>query len=173
MSHGGGVLDHAARAMAAANRAVMAASMLALVAAALVLTGSVVLRYFLKIPTDWQDEAAVFLLVGLTFMCGACVQAGRGHVGIQAVAGLLPPALNRLRLLLCDIASAGFCGFFAWKSWTLWWEAVEEGQTSSSSWAPPLWIPYSLMAVGMTLLAAQIVLQALAACRGGRLRAEP
>jgi TRAP-type C4-dicarboxylate transport system permease small subunit len=40
-------------------------------------------------------------------------------------------------------------------------EAVFEGQTSSSSWGPPLWIPYGLLACGMTLLCLQILLQIL------------
>jgi TRAP-type C4-dicarboxylate transport system permease small subunit len=41
-------------------------------------------------------------------------------------------------------------------------EAWSEGQTTSSSWAPPLWIPYGLMCVGMTLLVLQFVIQVLA-----------
>jgi hypothetical protein len=41
----------------------------------------------------------------------------------------------------------------------LWHEAWVDKQTTSSSWAPPLWIPYSLMALGTTLLAVQIALQ--------------
>ena len=40
-------------------------------------------------------------------------------------------------------------------------EAVEEGFHSGSTWGPPLWIPYSLMAVGMTLLSIQILLQVI------------
>lgn len=158
-----GLLAPATRLMNALNRVIMNLSMLALLAAATILTLSVVLRYFLKVPTDWQDEAAVFLLVGVTFMCGAHVQAQRGHVGIEAVSSLLSPALNRLRQWLCDVASAGFCAFFSWKSWTLFHEAWVEGQTTSSSWAPPLALPYALMAVGMTLLALQIALQAASA----------
>ena len=149
------------RMMARANRAAMALGMVALVAASLVLTSSVVSRYLFKASTDWQDESAVFLLVGVTFLCAASVQRHRGHVGIEALASLLPPAVNRLRRLLVDMASALFCGFFAWKSWTLLREAVVDHQTTSSSWAPPLWIPYGLMALGMTLLALQIVLQLL------------
>jgi TRAP-type C4-dicarboxylate transport system permease small subunit len=87
------------------------------------------------------------------------VQSQRGHIGIEAVAHLLPPRLDSLRLRLVDTASALFCAFFAWKSWTLLYEAWSEGYSSSSSWAPPLWIPYSTMAVGMSLLTLQILLQ--------------
>jgi TRAP-type C4-dicarboxylate transport system permease small subunit len=124
-----------------------------------VLTLSVVMRYFLKMPTDWQDEASIFLLVGATFLTGAYVQAHRGHVGIEAMAEILPAGVNRARLLLVDVASFAFCAFFSWKSWTLLHEAVVDEQTTSSTWAPPLWIPYGLMSVGMTLLSLQLLLQ--------------
>lgn len=158
-----GVLGLVATLMAWVNKAVLCVSMLGLLVAAGILTSSVVLRYFLKIPTDWQDEMSVFILVGAVFLCAAHVQAQRGHVGIEAIAGLLPKAVNRLRLLFVDLASAAFCAFFSWKSWTLLHEAVVDGQTTSSSWAPPLWIPYGLMAFGMTLLTLQLLLQFVAA----------
>lgn len=136
--------------------------MFALLAACLILTGSVFLRYFLKAPTDWQDEVSVFLLVGAIFFCGAYVQSQRGHVGIEAIAGMLSPAVNRWRILCNDLVSLAFCTFFSWKSWALFMEAVHEGQTTSSSWASPLWIPYGIMSVGMTLLALELLLQAIA-----------
>jgi TRAP-type C4-dicarboxylate transport system permease small subunit len=120
----------------------------------------VVSRYFMKASTDWQDEAAVFLLVGATFLCSASVQAIRGHIGIEAVVSVLPAGANRLRMALVDLFSLAFCVFFAWKSWTLLHEAWVDGQTTSSSWAPPLWIPYGLMSVGMTLLSLQLLVQA-------------
>ena len=44
-----------------------------------------VVRYFFKTPTDWQDEASVFMLVGATFFCTAYVQSYRGHIGIEAL----------------------------------------------------------------------------------------
>ncbi|MEX8517358.1 MAG: TRAP transporter small permease [Leptothrix sp. (in: b-proteobacteria)] len=153
------LLQPLARLLLLVNRAMVELGMLALLSASCVLTYSVISRYVMKASTDWQDETAVFCLVGATFMSGAFVQSLRGHVGIEAVSTLLPAAVNRLRQVGVDLMCALFCGFFAWKSWTLWHEAWTEGQTTSSSWAPPLWIPYGLMAAGMTLLTLQIAVQ--------------
>jgi TRAP-type C4-dicarboxylate transport system permease small subunit len=144
------------------NSLMLVIGMIALVVASFILTYSVFSRYVFKAATDWQDEAAVFCIVGTVFLCGAYVQSQRGHVGIEAVASLLPPAFNRLRQIVVDLASLAFCAFFAWKSWTLWHEAWVDKMTTSSTWAPPLAIPYGLMSVGMTLLALQLLLQSLA-----------
>jgi TRAP-type C4-dicarboxylate transport system permease small subunit len=160
-----------ARALVLVNRGVMMLGMIALLASALILTSSVVTRYFLHASTDWQDEASVFCLVGATFLCSAFVQAIRGHVGIEAVSSLLPPRVDRVRIALVDIGCLAFCVFFAWKSCTLLHEAWTEGQTTSSSWAPPLWIPYLLMSLGMILLSVQLAVQVVVSAnklRGAR-----
>ena len=87
------------RVVAGLNTAILRVGMVALLGAAVVLTASVFLRYFLKAATDWQDEAAVFLLVGATFLCGASVQQRRGHIGIEALVGFLSPVWNHRRQL--------------------------------------------------------------------------
>jgi TRAP-type C4-dicarboxylate transport system permease small subunit len=160
-----------AKALLLVNRAMLGLGMLALLAASLVLTYSVFSRYLLHASTDWQDETAVFCLVGATFLCGAHVQSLRGHVGIEAVSSVLGAWLNRWRQAGVDAMCMLFCGFFSWKSWTLLHEAWADGQTTSSSWAPPLWIPYGLMAAGMSLLTLQFAIQlsaSLNALRGSK-----
>jgi TRAP-type C4-dicarboxylate transport system permease small subunit len=150
------------------NQVIVIVSSVALVAAACVLTYSVASRYFLHFSTDWQDELSVFLIVGAVFMSAAAIQARRGHVAIEAIVGLLPPRVNAVRQWLVDVGSLVFCGYFAWKSWTLLDEAWVENYHSGSTWGPPLWIPYSLMAVGMTLLSLQLLLQVAVPLRGRR-----
>jgi TRAP-type C4-dicarboxylate transport system permease small subunit len=147
------------RTLAFCNAVIVVLAALALIAACIILSDSVLGRALFHSPNYWQDEAAVFLLVGATFMSAAYVQGQRGHIGIEAFVGLLSPMVNRIRLWLVDVASLLFCGFFAWKSWTLAYEAWDEGQVSNSMWSPPLAIPYVLMAAGMTLLCLQILLQ--------------
>jgi TRAP-type C4-dicarboxylate transport system permease small subunit len=156
------------RALALANHAIVLVSSIALVIASLVLTYSVVSRYFLHLSTDWQDELSVFLIVGAVFMSSASIQERRGHVAIEAIIGLLPAGINRVRQIMADGASFAFCGFFAWKSWLLLAEAWSEDFHSESTWGPPLWIPYSLMTVGMALLAVQLAMQILRALMPSR-----
>jgi TRAP-type C4-dicarboxylate transport system permease small subunit len=147
------------RALAVCNNIIVVMAAVALIAACVILSYSVLGRALFHSPNYWQDEAAVFLLVGATFMTAAYVQGQRGHIGIEAFVGLLSPMANRVRLWLVDVASFLFCAFFTWKSWTLAHEAWIDGQVSNSMWSPPLAIPYGLMAAGMTLLCVQILLQ--------------
>ncbi len=158
------------RALDLCNRVIVILAGVALVAACVILSYSVLGRALFHSPNYWQDEAAVFLLVGATFMTSAFVQSERGHVGIEAFVGLLSPFANRIRLWLVDFASLLFCAFFAWKSWTLAHEAWVDGQVSNSMWSPPLAIPYVLMACGMTLLCVQLVLQILIPLTGAKRR---
>jgi len=158
------------RALSLINTIVVVLAALALIAACVILSYSVLGRALFHAANYWQDEAAVFLLVGATFMTSAFVQSQRGHIGIEAFVGLLSPTANRIRLWLIDVASLLFCGFFTWKSWTLAYEAYSEGQVSNSMWSPPLAIPYGLMACGMTLLCAQILLQIIVPLTGAARR---
>ena len=150
------------RALAGVNKLTLLFGMVALLVASFVLTYSVFSRYLFKAGTDWQDEVAVFCIIGAVFLCGAWVQAQRGHVGIEAVASILPPRANYVRMIVVDVMTLAFCAFFSWKSWTLFHEAWVDKQTTSSTFSPPLTIPYGLMAAGMTLLVLQVLLQTAA-----------
>jgi len=158
------------RALSVCNTIIVVLSAVALIAACIILSYSVLGRALFHSPNYWQDEAAVFLLVGVTFLTSAYVQGQRGHIGIEAFVGLLSPMVNRVRLWLVDVASFLFCAFFTWKSWTLAHEAWVDGQVSNSMWSPPLAIPYGLMAGGMTLLCLQILLQLAAPFAGAARR---
>ena len=116
------------RAFSVCNNVIVILAAIALIAACVILSDSVLSRALFHSANYWQDEAAVFLLVGATFMTSAYVQGQRGHIGIEAFVGLLSPTVNRIRLWLVDVASFLFCAFFAWKSWTLAHEAWVDGQ---------------------------------------------
>ena len=147
------------RVLDALDRVLVSACALATIAAGLVLTYSIAVRYVLHSSTDWQDEMAVFLLVGATFLSAPYVQSMRGHIAIEAIEGFLPERIERVREIVSDVVCLLFCAFFAWQSWLLLLEAIDDGRVTDSAWAPPLWIPYSLMTAGMSLLTLRLVMQ--------------
>jgi TRAP-type C4-dicarboxylate transport system permease small subunit len=156
-----GGLGAAALWLGRVNNLAAVVSAIAVGIAACVLTWEATARYLFHIPSDWQDEVSVFLLVGATFLSASWVQERRGHVGIQALSTILSPRADGMRRYASDIAALLFCAFFSWKSWTLLHEAVRDGQTSNSAFGAPLWIPYGSMAAGMTLVSLQLLLQVL------------
>lgn len=156
-----GFAGRAVALLRAVNTAAAVVSGIAIGAAGCVLTWEATARYLFKIPSDWQDEMSIFLLVGATFLSAGWVQERRGHIGIQALGAVLPDSADRTRRYVSDVVTLVFCTFFCWKTWTLLIEAVKDGQISGSAWGAPLWVPYGCMAVGMSLLVLELVVQVL------------
>lgn len=119
----------------------------------------VFVRYFLSWPTDWEIELSVMLLIISTFMAAGFTQISRGHVNIEIIDSLLSKKLIKWRILISDIISFLFCGFISYSSWKLFYEAFTEGRMSESSWGPKLWPVFLFMAIGMTMLTIQILVQ--------------
>lgn len=153
------LLRTADKRMSALNKFIVLLGAIALMAAALILSYSVMSRGLFHMANDWQDEAALFCLVGVTFLCSSYVQEKRGHIGISAIEGLLPHGVNRVRRVVIDVISCAFFAFFSVKTWDLLVEAWVDGQVTNSTWAPSLWIPYAMMFAGMGLLTVQLFLQ--------------
>jgi tripartite ATP-independent transporter DctM subunit len=134
-------------------------SSIALAVASAVLTGCVVAAHIMGRGIEWQDEMEIFLIAGGAFMSAAAVQARRGHIGIEVLGSLMSASGRRCRNVFTDTLSLTFIAYIAWKSGALLWEAWSEGQVSQSTWAPPMWIPYALMTLGLTLLACELAFQ--------------
>lgn len=141
------------------NRWMAILSALLIVTATLALVYEVVTRYYLRIANDWMIEFCVFLLIAATFLAAAYTQAERGHVGIEVLDEVMSPKWNRYRLLAGDFLSLVVVFFVARNAWQYAWNAYQQGWTTSSTWAPALWIPYFFMAFGLSTMGLQMVMQ--------------
>jgi TRAP-type C4-dicarboxylate transport system permease small subunit len=137
-----------------------------LAAAVLVVSQLVFVRYVLSASAIWQHEFVSFSLVAATFLGSPYVLLTRGHVNVD----LLPHYLGRgARLALALLASAvalAFCLVVTWYACIWWHESWASGWRADTVWAPPLWVPYLSMPVGMGLLALQYVADILALLTG-------
>ncbi len=126
---------------------------------AVCITYEVIWRYYLVRPHTWALEANIFLLIAATFLASPFTQLKRGHIGTEVLDLVLPARWVPWRVLLGDVLAFLLCGFiwirvslYAMQAWT-------EGWTTDSIWAPHLWIPYVLIAVGMLLTTLQYLVQ--------------
>ncbi len=143
----------------ALNRWMAILSALLIVVATLALVYEVVTRYYLRIANDWMIEFCVYLLIAATFLAAAYTQAERGHVGIEVLDEVMSAKWNRYRLLLGDFLSLIVVAFIARNACEYAWNAYQQGWTTSSTWAPPLWIPYFFMAFGLITTGLQMIVQ--------------
>lgn len=143
------------------NRGMAILSAFLILLATIALVYEVVTRYYLQIANDWMIEFCVYLLIAATFLAAAYTQAERGHVGIEVLDEVMSPKWNRYRLMLGDFLSLVVVAFVARNAWHYAWDAYQQGWTTSSTWAPPLWIPYFLMAFGLSTTGLQMIVQIL------------
>lgn len=129
------------------------------VISAAVITNEVIWRYYLRRPHTWNLEFNIFLLIGATFLAANYTQMKRAHVGTEVLQTLMPASWNRIRILGGDILSVLLCAFMAVKVWQYSWQAWSEGWATNSTWAPPLWIPYSLIGIGLSLISLEYFVQ--------------
>lgn len=137
-----------------------------LLAAVLVVCHLVFVRYALNESAIWQHEFVTFSLIASTFLGSPYLLLNRGHVNVD----LLPLYLGRRgRFVMALIASGlslAFCLVIAWTGYEWWLEAWVKGWHAETVWAPPLWIPYLAMPLGIGLLALQYVADILALLTG-------
>ncbi len=152
-------LRRAVRMIEGVNRAMYWFSAAAILLSSLVLTYEVVMRYFLKIPTIWEVETAIYLGILATFMGSAYGLKDGAHINIDLFTRTLPLGLQRRLEKITSFLSLLFCIYVAYKGWGLFWEAYAKGWRSDSLWGPPLSIPYFFLPLGLTLLSLQFIIQ--------------
>ncbi len=131
----------------------------AILIATLVIVEQVVVRYVFRLPTIWQVELAVYLLIAATFVGAAYGLKENSHINIELVTILLPPGVKRWLDLFTSSVALAFCAYLTWKGAVMWWEAYEGKWRTSSLWSIPLTYPYAILPMGMGLTSLQYVVK--------------
>lgn len=144
--------------------AVLAA--LALVSICLLTLASSIGRAFgLVVPS--ANEMAGYAMAAASFLALAPTLRAGGHIRVQVLLGALPPRPRRWLELWCLGVSLALVAYLAWWSVALARQSYVFGDASPGLLAVPLWIPQSLMAFGVIVLALGLA-EALVDCLRGR-----
>ncbi|PKP63216.1 MAG: C4-dicarboxylate ABC transporter substrate-binding protein, partial [Alphaproteobacteria bacterium HGW-Alphaproteobacteria-8] len=133
------------------------------VAAAFMILASVLItcqmiwiRFVLGGSTIWQTEVVIYLMVGATLIGLPYVQLLRGHVSVDALSGILPPALRRGLSCLTLGLAVGVIALMAFYGFEMFEVAWRRNWKSDTVWGPPLWIPYLALPIGFGLYLLQL-----------------
>ena len=132
---------------------------LSILAATLIIVEQVVVRYVFKIPTIWQVETAVYLLIAANFLGAPYGLKENAHINIDLFIVNVPAAARRKLDIVTSAIALVFCFFLAYRGGVMWWEAFEGNWRSSSLFSVPLVYPYALIPVGMFLTGLQYVVK--------------
>ncbi|MCU0592646.1 MAG: TRAP transporter small permease [Desulfobacterales bacterium] len=132
---------------------------LSILAATLIIVHQVVVRYVFKIPTIWQVETAIYLLIAATFLGAPYGLKENAHINIDLLIIKLPAAGRRKLDIVTSVIAMLFCFFLAYRGGVMWWEAFEGNWRSSSLLSVPLVYPYALIPVGMFITGLQYIVK--------------
>ena len=123
----------------------------------LVVCEMVFVRYVLNHNTIWQTDFVTWSLVGATFIGSPYLLLTRGHVNVDVLPLYLGYRARWWLALASIVMSLAFCITMAVLTTRFWLEAWEQRWVSDTMWRARLWIPYSAMPIGLSLLSLQYV----------------
>ena len=92
------------------------------------------------------------LLVASTFIGSAYVLSVKGHVNMEYLYTFLSKKnITRLKIFTDSLCLIFFLILF-YVSYEITYEAFIKNYNTGTVWGPPLWIPYSSMLIGATLM---------------------
>ena len=94
------------------------------------------IRYFLNGSTVWQTEAVIYLMIAATLLGLPYVQKLKGHVNVDLVPMLLPPAARKLLLITSFLAAIVILTVMAYHGAELVHLSFSRGWVSETVWAP-------------------------------------
>jgi TRAP-type C4-dicarboxylate transport system permease small subunit len=129
----------------------------ALLLSILVIVELVFERYFFQNAITWQTELVTILLVASTFIGSAYVLSEKAHVSMDWIYDFLSKSNVRRLKIFTSLLSLVFFLFLFYFTFLMVEEAFVKNYTTGTIWDPPLWIPYSSMLIGATLMILQYI----------------
>lgn len=124
------------------------------------------IRFVLNGSTIWQTEGVTYMMIAATMLGLPYVQYLRGHVNVDLLPLMLPPAARRVLAVLVLGLTLAVVGAMLWHGLHFWHEAWDWGETSNTPWNPKLWVPYLALPLGFGLYALQLFADTWALLRG-------
>ncbi|MBL8444214.1 MAG: TRAP transporter large permease subunit [Zoogloeaceae bacterium] len=118
----------------------------------LIVAYEVISRYFFNEPTYWVTEISTYLVVGIVFLSLGLAYRRKEHIRIEFAVDMLPEKLRQPVMRFAEWLGVFFVASSVWQMVRF---VVSEYTIDSRSWgllSIQLWIPQSLVLIGMAVL---------------------
>lgn len=101
----------------------------------------------------WTAEFAGYAMAASSFLALAHTFNSGGHIRVDLLLARLKGRVRQAAELLCLVMGNIVVGYFALHVVVMTWQSYTLGDVGQGTFAVPLWIPQSLMALGVVALA--------------------
>ena len=122
---------------------------IAIVAMAAVVITEIVTPNLFGFSFEVSDELGGYIIVGITFLSLPVCQVYRSYHHVQFVQSRLSSRMQALSHMLFDLLSLLFCVVVLWQLTRFVIDTHRNGDVSPTLLATPLWIPQSIMPLGV------------------------
>jgi len=124
----------------------------------LIATGVISLMVFKRsagLPSTWELELAIELMVAAVFLGSPYTLATGGYVSMDLLSGVLGTSGRRVWQLFLRLAGMAVCLYLGWEGLRLTLETYTSGERALGLWQPLVWPRYATVPIGMFLTALQ------------------
>ena len=119
----------------------------------------VIWRYVLNKPSVFSVEISEYIMIFITFMCAGWVLHKNAHVSMTVLTDRLPERVKIRLDIVTSLLTMGVCSVIIWKGIISAVIAFVGHYRSASLIEFPLWISYSFIPLGMTILFLQYIVR--------------
>ena len=106
----------------------------------------------LGLVVPWTAEFAGYAMAASSFLALAHTFNTGGHIRVDLLLARLSGRVRQGAELLCLVLGNAVVGYFAWYAVVMAWQSHQLGDVGQGTFAVPLWIPQSFMALGVVAL---------------------
>jgi TRAP-type mannitol/chloroaromatic compound transport system permease small subunit len=108
--------------------------------------------------TVWANETTVYLSAVAYLLGGGYALLRRGHVRIDLIYGVLPPAPRLIADILSFVFFALYVGALVWVGTQMAWGSFLQSEGTGTPWNPPIWpVKMAIPVAGLLLFLQGIV----------------
>lgn len=152
--------------LTAISHAALRLAGIALLGMALAILGGILIPNLLQAPLPGVFELSESLMVACVFLPLAWTQARHGHVRMGFLRPRLHPVVRRPLDAVVAFFSLGFYGLLAWQGWVLAVRSLATREYAAGLIPFPLYPAKIILAAGLSLMTAQLVIDLVRAAFG-------